>query len=314
MIDRQLCGWRIRTEIDLPELLPWSGNDLSGAGPAAAAGSPDIRIALGRVPEALPDCRVTGPLISVGGDETTLFTLPGIARYLVDPAARSVLIEPDHGASEAEVRLFLFGTVYGILCFRRGLLPLHAACINFEGRAVAFAGHSGVGKSTLANAFIRQGYRALADDVTVVDIAHPSGAVVLPGLPRLKLWRHALDAAEQSPEGLERVRASIDKFHLPMDEDYQESPLPLAAVYLMSRVLDRKLVRLEQARGIAAVDRLHADIYRTALGQRLIGRKVLVNQCVRLLRDVPVYELDNYDDITAVPDLAASLAARHRAG
>ncbi|MEC9346910.1 MAG: hypothetical protein VYB54_11830 [Pseudomonadota bacterium] len=302
MIDRQLCGWRIRTEIDLPELTAWSGDDRE----------PDIHIVVGTTgSDALPD-NVPRLPVTVHDDGTSEFVLFDLARYVVDPEARRVTISSRGAPDSPDVRLFLFGTVFGILCFRRGLLPLHAASINIDGKAIAFAGKSGVGKSTLANAFIRLGYPALADDVTVVDLKRPGGPVVLPGLPRLKLWRDALEAAEQSTEGLQRVRETLEKYHMPMAGDYQESPLPLGAVYLMTRVPDERQVRLEQARGINALTRLENDIYRHGIGRQLLGRKRIVDLGMTMLRDVPVYELDNLEHLDGVEGLATRLAARHR--
>ena len=44
--DRQLCGWRVRTDVPLPELLPWTGD---------AGHPPDIQIRLGPLPGSPQD-------------------------------------------------------------------------------------------------------------------------------------------------------------------------------------------------------------------------------------------------------------------
>lgn len=48
---------------------------------------------------------------------------------------------------------------------RRGLHPLHAACVALEGRGVLIAGPSGAGKSTLALALLETGFDFLSDDL-----------------------------------------------------------------------------------------------------------------------------------------------------
>jgi len=46
---------------------------------------------------------------------------------------------------------------------------LHGGCVEVEGRAVAFVGHSGTGKSTLTAAMVRAGHGYIADEVTAID-------------------------------------------------------------------------------------------------------------------------------------------------
>lgn len=50
-------------------------------------------------------------------------------------------------------------------------LALHAAVVERDGRALALVGYSGVGKSSLAAAAVRAGYRYLADELALIDDA-----------------------------------------------------------------------------------------------------------------------------------------------
>ncbi len=45
---------------------------------------------------------------------------------------------------------------------------LHGGCVEIDGRAVAFVGHSGTGKSTLTAALVRAGHGYIADEVTAI--------------------------------------------------------------------------------------------------------------------------------------------------
>lgn len=254
--DRALCGWRVASALPLPDLIPWTGDDRA----------PDLTIDVGAAPERLPDLTVDRPLLQVAGDGTCRFAMPGVAVYLIDPAGTRVTIDPALPLDASDIRVFLLGTVFAVLCYRRGLLPLHASCVRIGNAAVALAGQSGVGKSTLAALFIRRGHQVLADDVTVVDAAAPGGPRVLPAFPRLKLWDDAIKKIDIPTDRLERTRPGLEKFSVPITESYCLEPLPLAAVMHLD---DREPGAPRRLRGAAAVERLRLDTYRRGLATRL---------------------------------------------
>lgn len=257
--DHALCGWRVASALPLPDLLPWTGGSRA----------PDIVVELGHVPERLEHLKVDMPLLQVAGDGTCRFAVPGVATYLIDPTGRHVLIDPMIEAQAPDIRVFFLGTVFGILCYRRGLLPLHASCVRIGDGAVALAGPSGIGKSTLAAALLRRGYPVLADDVTVIDIAAPGGPHVLPAFPRLKLWRDAMRRLDFDTHGLERSRPELDKFHLPVIDRFCAQPLPLSAVFHLESASTPDRAAPRRLTGPEAVARVGRNLYRTGLMIRL---------------------------------------------
>lgn len=257
--DRMLCGLRVASELPLPDLAPWTGADR----PA------DLTIALGPVPARLNDVTVDRPLLQATADGTCRFAVPGVAAYLISPDGDRVVVDPVLDPAAPDIRVFLLGTVFGILCFKRGWLPLHAGCVRVGAKAVAFAGPSGVGKSTLAAAFLRRGHAVLADDVTVLDISAPGGPQVLPAFPRLKLWRDAMQRMDFPTDGLERARVTLEKYHVPIDAAFCTDPLPLSAVFYLHLTTDRRHGILRRLRGPEAAARIAQDIYRNALMVRL---------------------------------------------
>jgi len=63
------------------------------------------------------------------------------------------------------VRLYLLGSAWGALCYQRDLLVLHASAVRVDGRAVAFCGRPGMGKSTLAAWLAESGHALVSDDL-----------------------------------------------------------------------------------------------------------------------------------------------------
>lgn len=203
--------------------------------------------------------------IEVGSAERSnsaqILTVDGVARYWV-LGGNAIIVEPEAVADETNIRLFLLGTAMGIVLHQRGMLPLHANAIEIDGCAVAFMGPSGIGKSTLADWFMRQGLRMLADDVCAIQLID-GVPMVAPGIPRLRLWEDAIVARGGSLEGLNLSFAgdpAYRKFDVPLPESGgTASLLPLAAVYLLDR---GPVLRLAPLAGVTAAQALFANTYR----------------------------------------------------
>lgn len=302
MTDRFLAGLRVASDLPLPELVPWTGDDRPC----------DLEIRLGTVPERLEAPVFEGPVLQVGADGTCRFAIEAVATYLVEGGCR-ITVQPRLAADVPDIRVFLLGSVFGFLCHQRGLLPLHAGCLGIDGSAVAIAGEAGAGKSTLTAAFLRRGFRVLADDVTVVDTAAPSGPVVLPSFPRIKLWRDAIDGLGYPTAWMERTRADLEKFQLPTGAAFDVAPSPLAAVIHLNIVTDERHEALEGLRGFGAMDALTGNIYRRMAAVRM-GRKSALLASLMPLVKLTNLRLSRKRDLSRLDDTVDLLTERIRAG
>lgn len=297
MEDRKLCGWRVASDLPLPELLPWRGDDAVPAG---------LTIRLGEVPERLDEPRHHGPLLQIGRDGSCRYAIAGVAAYLVDAAGSCVTIAPLAEPDAPDIRLFLLGTVLGLLCYKRGLLPLHAACVEIDGRVVAVAGPSGVGKSTLAAAL---GTRLLSDDVTAIEVAPPSGGGprVWPSFPRQKLWRDTLEALVLPIGTRLRPRArEMDKFEHPV-ADFALEPMPLAAVCHLGEGRLERRPPLSRLSGLQTMTVTQANLYRRPAGEALVGVEETFRAAAALAGAVPHFSLHRPRLFAELPDFAAAL-------
>lgn len=256
--DYHLCGWRVRSDLPLPELLPWSGDIQAPV---------DLQIELGAVEARLADPQYEGALLQLGADGTCRFAIESVASYRIAADGRSIRVQPRSPADFPAVRAFLFGTVFAIACQRRGVLPLHACCVRLPSPqgpvAVAFSAPSGIGKSTLASAFMRQGYAILADDVTVLSLDKARGVLALPSFPRVKLWEDAMSQFAYGMSGAERVRQGMNKFSVGLEMEHfaGDAPLRLAALYHLERVEDARHAGLEAVAGLPASIRFSKALY-----------------------------------------------------
>jgi hypothetical protein len=229
------------TELLLPEL------------PLAAPedGERPVNIRLGATPAALFAPLATAESYEAN-DTEFLLRLPGIASYYVRDGAE-IVVQKDAGGPELDVRSYLMGNLFAVLCHQRGLLPLHASAIATPQGAVAFLGASGAGKSSIAAFLARRGHRILADDICLIDPAAPRDQRVLPMAPWLKLWSATLDAMGESSQGLPRIFSDDEKYRYVLRQP--EAPTPLAELILLDRAEDQPGASFEP---LAPVHALHA--------------------------------------------------------
>jgi hypothetical protein len=266
----RLFGLSVLSEIPLPELVADPGQ-----------GAPDVRIRLGPV-ATLPEAEAG---LHIDGDEA-LLVIPPAGRFLTR-AGREMLIEPADGVSPRNLRLYLLGSAFGAILHQRALLPLHANAVIVEGRAIGFMGHPGAGKSTLAAWFHDRGFDVLADDVCVVTAGPDGIPLAHPGIPRLRLWREALEAGGRDSSAYERSFDDMDKYTVPTDLERILPAVPLSHLYLLEKAEDEPSIdRLE---GSAAVEAMIANTYRGAYVRPMGRTRQHLLACAELARTVPVF-------------------------
>lgn len=111
-----------------------------------------------------------------------------IADFEISADGRDVLLAPAPGADKGTIDHLYLNHVVPHALSQTGALVFHASAVVLEGRAVAFVGEAGMGKSTLAAAFASRGYAFLCDDGLHVT-SHRGGYSAHPSHPSLRLWQ-----------------------------------------------------------------------------------------------------------------------------
>lgn len=276
-------GLRIASQLPLPELHAFGGE--------AAADVTIVQADLSHLPPSSP--------FELGrhGDGYVI-DVPDVARFALDGNGCGIEVDAKAGLSPRNVRLYLLGSAIGAVLHVRGLLPLHANAVVVEGRAYAFMGHPGAGKSTLAAAFHDRGFTVLSDDVCVVTAGANGAPMAQPGIPRLKLWLDAVQRSGRQAEALDRAYDDWDKFTVPVGEA-PAAPAPLAGIYLLARG-DADVPRFRQLRGAEAAAALIGNTYRGGYLDTVGGRPRHLAACLALVGTVPVFELARPWDAAAL--------------
>lgn len=226
---------------------------------AANGAVPDVVVRYGDVPESIPDARSRGTKFQVAPGKF-LLNLPRIGRYYVTDGT-DIVIERDAESDERDVRVFLLASAMTALVQQRGMVTLHASCVDVGGGAVMFLGKSGAGKSTLAMAFSEKGYRLHTDDVCVIRADGDGPPMVMPQFPQLKLWRDAVEAFDQSPDDLRRIRRKVEKYSYIVEGGVSAEPLPARALYFLDSH-NRETLDVHAVKGPAAIEEILKNTYR----------------------------------------------------
>jgi hypothetical protein len=292
----RIFGLHISSELPLPEL-----------DSVLSDGSPDVTIRRGSVPVAMACGEPQG--LSVRPDGAVL-NIIGVARYWIR-AGCEIIVEPCPGASDRNLRLFLLGSAFAAVLHQRGLLPLHANAIEFEGRAVAFMGHSGAGKSTLAAWFHDRGFNILADDVCVVR-TEAGKTFAHTGIPRLRLWKDALELTGRSVSDYEASFDDAEKYNLPTASRPSSDRIELSHVYLLVKAADAAPA-ISRLKGVEAVEALIENTYRGRYLPMMGASQQHLLQCLELVNNVPVFRAKRVWGTEGFDDQATLLEEHARA-
>lgn len=222
-------GLGITSTLPLPELLPGDG----GADVAIEDGP---RVSRREMPRG-------GVAETMTADDEWRLAFDDVGVVTIR-AGRRIEVRPLPGVQARSIRLAVLGPAMGVLLQQRGFLVLHASVVDIGGRAAAFLGASGWGKSTLAAALHARGHQLVADDLAAVRIG-PGGPEVHAGFPHMKLWPDAVMQLGQDPSALPRLERGFEKRARRVDAGFTaRSALPLGRVFLLAEGATVDVTRL----------------------------------------------------------------------
>jgi hypothetical protein len=132
-------------------------------------------------------------------DHRLVVHLDGAAIIVVNESNDTIVVHPEMADDDVISHLVVDHVLPRVLA-RQGYTVLHATCVAYRDRAVAFVGSSGAGKSTLAMSAVQSGARLLADDCLVLD-HHGTGIDVLASYAGSRLWSDSASALAVDPSG-----------------------------------------------------------------------------------------------------------------
>jgi hypothetical protein len=278
----------IASAIPLPELQP----GLSSA-------RPDLEIRLGTLD---PSRTVPGETSFSWNQESACFHWPQAGTFMVREGC-SVTVDPVPNVHESLWRLPLLGGVLAMVLHQRGFLVLHASAVCINGRAVAFIGEKGRGKSTTAAALFHRGHLLLSDDIVAVNLDIPGPPLVLPGFPQFKLWPDAVMSLGDDPKDLPRIHTQCEKRTRGAHEAFAEESIPLSQIFVLGDGAEARIVPLPPQNILKhLLTHSYCNRYgRTMMSDTAGGHHFL--RCLQVAQNVTITSLERPRSFPLIGDL-----------
>ncbi len=212
---------------------------------------------------------------------------------------RSLTVERVPDADDDLLHTILMGQGFASLLLQRGRSALHASAVAVDGRAVAFFGEKGAGKSTTAAAFVRAGHPLVTDDLLVWS-GGPDRPLAHPGYGLVKLWGPSVRAHELESDAEPPSADAFPKWVWSVDP--ADRPLPLRAVYLLEFGDALRAERLSRPKAFVALSR-HS--FAGALAEVACQRRPHSQDVARLASRVPVFRLERPRDLSQMGALVS---------
>ena len=192
--------------------------------------------------------------------ETVIGRIYRLADFIIDTGSRQVVFRRDPACVPEVVAILLSGTVTAYLLSAEGGLVLHASAVEVDGKAVAFVGLSGQGKTTVATLLCTEGYPLVTDDVLPVD-AHGGEVTCVPGGIELRVRDKSQELADWLASDVPRRRTADERLAMAVPVTRADL-LPLATVIIpwpdrqFTAVSARRLSAGEAAMSLARFQRV----------------------------------------------------------
>ncbi len=225
-------------------------------------------------------------------------SLPDIANFLFKEGCE-LIVSPVANVDSELLRVSVLAAGMSVILRQRGYLILHGSSVRIGSEAIAFLGHSGWGKSTLATAFHSQGHDLITDDVLTVDI-QTKGCFAIPSYPLVKLLPDSAVTAAKHLNSPIDFGASTNKRIHPVETHFFERSILLKKLYLLG---GESSTTIEPVSGAQAFMSLvsYSRTMNTLVGPDFM--RTHFEQCQHLLKTVPVAQLPKRQSLQQLPEL-----------
>ncbi|MFB3170643.1 aldolase [Neobacillus sp. 179-C4.2 HS] len=293
-------GLKILSEIPLPELLNWGKRDQNE--------TIDILIKLDNNFLKLWNNYSNEERKIVVSNNLVMFEVPETAVFCIENGV-NILVSPMNGSDFDKIRLYILGTCMGVLLMQRKIIPLHGSAVVIDKKAYAIIGKSGMGKSTLATAFLSKGYQLLSDDVIAVSFGEGDVPYVMPSYPQQKLWKESMNEFGMETDKYRPLFERETKFSVPVVSNFYSHPLQLAGLFQLMKA-DNNKINIRKIEGLERIRIVLNQTFRGSLLNQLDLSEWHFKTSLKLIEKVPVFELQRPFTGFTAPELLTMILSQ----
>ncbi len=254
----------------------------------------DVDCIKGIVPKTLAVSKVKG-INFESNDQEFLLKVENVAHFLITNGNKVVVQEYEE-VELREIELFFLGSVMAALIMQRGIIPFHGSAFVKGDKAIIFSGHSGTGKSSLLSYVVRQGYKALTDDVCALSVDANNRVVLTPSYPSAKIWADIMDKMQFKKLKKDNVRPCIEKYRRDYTQNFCSTSKVVDSIYVLNSHNDNKFLS-SSIKGLEKFKLLNDNLYRPKYPEAT-GKEQETFKLINLLaQQAKVYTMTRSNDL-----------------
>ncbi|MEG1411448.1 MAG: hypothetical protein RSD36_16535 [Terrisporobacter sp.] len=212
----------------------------------------------------------------------------------------TVVIEPCKDAELKMVKIYVMGSVLGMVLLQKNVVAIHGGGIVIDGKGCIFTGDKGAGKSTITTAFRKKGYKFISDDVCSIDVGEVN--TINHGFGYQKICEDAMEKLGYNVDDYVPFRGdlNVNKYIVPAFDEFTKEDVPLEAVFEL-KVGDVDEVEIEEIIGAKKLKKIMKNIFRVEMIHYSGGAEpVYFKKCIDLAQNIQFYKITRPRDLFSV--------------
>ena len=189
----------------------------------------DVSIKFGDVPHKLEKSIFSNRNMQFTKTETC-FYIENLAYFYISNG-NNIIIELINPKEITRLKLYILGGCMGEIFAQRNAIAIHGSTVVFNEKGIIITGDSGSGKSSLTTAFIQDGHKFLADDVSVLDKNAQGTYIIYPAYPQQKLCNNTIEALNLGKYRRNILDKKRSKYAVTFYDSFLFSEVPLYVLF-----------------------------------------------------------------------------------
>lgn len=253
----------------------------------------DVKLSYGKVNDELRTLIEKGQCAKYD-KQNMWFDIKDVAIYHIYNGD-TVVIEPYENSSFKQIKLYILGSVMGMVLIQKNRVAIHGGGIVINGKGCVFTGEKGAGKSTITTALRKKGYKFIADDVCSID---SDNFKIHHGFPYQKLCEDAMTKLGYDIDKFQPFRGdlNINKYMVPAFHEFTKEDVKLDAIFELS-VGDVDEVQIEEVLGAEKMNKLIDNIFRIEMVKYSGGMEPFYfKKCLDIAKNTKLYKMTRPKD------------------